>query len=54
VRHILEITGVKVGAEIGPGQAEVWTVGLPAKTSTAVCDVPGHIHRGATAAFNLT
>ena len=52
MRHILDIT--KLGAQNGPRQTETWTFGLPAKTSTAVCDVRFHIDRGMTAAFNLT
>jgi|KBSMisStaDraftv2_1062788.scaffolds.fasta_scaffold128344_2 uncharacterized cupredoxin-like copper-binding protein len=53
--HNFDITGVKAGAILSPGQSETWTVGLPAKSPyTTVCDVPFHIDRGMTAAFTVT
>jgi len=53
--HNFDISGVKAGAILGPGQSETWTVGLPAKSPyTTVCDVPFHIDRGMSAAFTVT
>ncbi len=53
--HNFDITGVKAGAILAPGQSETWTVGLPAKSPyTTVCDVPFHIDRGMSAAFTVT
>jgi len=54
--HNFDISGVKAGAIIGPGQTETWTVGLAAKASgyVYVCDVPFHIDRGMTGLLNVT
>jgi uncharacterized cupredoxin-like copper-binding protein len=54
--HNFDISGIKAGAIIGPGQTETWTVGLAAKASgyVYVCDVPFHIDRGMTGLLNVT
>jgi uncharacterized cupredoxin-like copper-binding protein len=54
--HNFDISGVKAGAIIGPGQSETWTVGLATKASgyVYVCDVPFHLDRGMTGTLNVT
>jgi uncharacterized cupredoxin-like copper-binding protein len=52
--HNFDISGVKSGALLSPGQTETWTVGLPPKTYTDVCDVPFHVDRGMTGQFTVT
>lgn len=52
--HNFAITGVKAGALIAPGKSETWTVGLPAKAYTFVCDVPFHVDRGMIGSLNVT
>ena len=52
--HNWDLIGVKPGKLLAPGQSETWTVGLPAKTYTGVCDVPFHVDRGMTIGFNVT
>ena len=52
--HNFDITGVKSGALIGPGQSETWSVQLAAKTYTTACDVPFHVDRGMTGQFVVT
>jgi uncharacterized cupredoxin-like copper-binding protein len=52
--HNVDIPGVKAGAILAPGKSETWTVGLPAKTYSVVCDVPFHIDRGMLAPFTVT
>lgn len=52
--HNFAIAGSKSGAILGPGQSETWTVGLPAGTYNAVCDVPFHAERGMTTTFTIT
>lgn len=52
--HNFAIAGSKSGANLGPGQSETWTVGLPPNTYNAVCDVPFHAERGMTAQFTVT
>ena len=52
--HNFDLVGVKVGALLAPGQTETWTVSLPAKGYTGVCDVPFHIDRGMTTSFTVT
>jgi uncharacterized cupredoxin-like copper-binding protein len=54
--HNFDISGVKAGAIIAPGQTETWTVGLAAKASgyVYVCDVPFHLDRGMTGLLNVT
>jgi uncharacterized cupredoxin-like copper-binding protein len=44
--HNFDIGNVKAGAILGPGQSETWTVSLPPRTYSLVCDVPFHIDRG--------
>ena len=44
--HNFSISGVKEGKYLNPGQAETWTVGLPAGRYDYVCDVPFHIGAG--------
>jgi uncharacterized cupredoxin-like copper-binding protein len=52
--HNFDISGVKAGAILGPGETETWTVGLPAKTYIYVCDVPFHIDRGMEGDLTVT
>jgi uncharacterized cupredoxin-like copper-binding protein len=54
--HNFDISGIKAGAIIGPGQTETWTVGLAAKASgyVYVCDVPFHLDRGMTGTLIVT
>lgn len=54
--HNFDISGVKAGAIIGPGQTETWTVGLATKASgyVYVCDVPFHLDRGMTGTLIVT
>lgn len=52
--HNFDLVGVKVGALLPPGQTETWTVSLPPKGYTGVCDVPFHIDRGMTTSFTVT
>ena len=52
--HNFNITGVKAGAIIGPGQSETWTVGLPPRTYEYICDVPFHTQFGMTGALTIT
>jgi uncharacterized cupredoxin-like copper-binding protein len=52
--HNFAITGSKSGALLSPGASETWTVGLPANTYNAVCDVPFHAERGMTTSFTVT
>ena len=44
----------KAGALLGPGQTETWTVSLPPKGYTGVCDVPFHVERGMTTSVTVT
>ena len=52
--HNFDLVGVKAGALLAPGQKETWTVSLPPKSYTGVCDVPFHIDRGMTTSFTVT
>jgi uncharacterized cupredoxin-like copper-binding protein len=52
--HNFDLVGVKAGALLAPGQKETWTVSLPPKGYTGVCDVPFHIDRGMTPSFTVT
>src|SRR6187402_1107781 len=52
--HNFDLVGVKAGALLAPGQKETWTVSLPPKGYTGVCDVPFHIDRGMTTSFTVT
>jgi uncharacterized cupredoxin-like copper-binding protein len=52
--HNFDITGVKAGAIIGPGQSETWTVPLPAGNYGYVCDVPFHAGFGMTGSLTVT
>jgi uncharacterized cupredoxin-like copper-binding protein len=52
--HNFDIVGVKSGAILGPGQTETWTVGLPSKQYSVVCDVPFHTDRGMVGVMNVT
>lgn len=44
--HNFDITGVKSGTILAPGQSETWAVMLAPKTYNYVCDVPFHVDRG--------
>jgi len=52
--HNFDISGVKAGAIIGPGQTETWTVGLAPGQYLYVCDVPFHVDRGMTGNLTIT
>ena len=52
--HNFSINGVKAGTILSPGQTETYTVALPAKQYTYVCDVPFHADRGMTGALTVT
>ena len=52
--HNFDISGVKAGALLSPGQTETWTVGLPPKTYNFVCDVPFHVDRGMTGTLTVS
>ena len=52
--HNFDITGVKAGAFLTPGQSETWTVSLPAGAYTYLCDVPFHLDRGMTGQLTVT
>jgi uncharacterized cupredoxin-like copper-binding protein len=52
--HNFDITGVKAGAFLSPGQSETWTVSLPAGAYTYLCDVPFHLDRGMTGQLTVT
>jgi uncharacterized cupredoxin-like copper-binding protein len=52
--HNFDISGVKAGALLSPGQTETWTVGLPPKSYNVVCDVPFHIDRGMTGTLTVS
>jgi uncharacterized cupredoxin-like copper-binding protein len=52
--HNFAIAGSKSGALLSPGASETWTVGLPAGTYNALCDVPFHAERGMTTQFTVT
>jgi uncharacterized cupredoxin-like copper-binding protein len=52
--HNFAIAGSRSGALLSPGQSETWTVGLPANTYNAQCDVPFHVERGMTTQFTVT
>jgi uncharacterized cupredoxin-like copper-binding protein len=52
--HNFDITGVKTGALLAPGQTETWTIGLPPKTYVYICDVPFHLDRGMTGSLTVT
>jgi len=52
--HNVDISGVKSGTILGPGQTETWTVSLPPKQYVIVCDVPFHVDRGMQSSFVVT
>jgi uncharacterized cupredoxin-like copper-binding protein len=52
--HNFDISGVRAGAILGPGQTETWTVGLAARNYIVVCDVPFHIDRGMTTQMTIS
>jgi uncharacterized cupredoxin-like copper-binding protein len=53
-QHNFDISGVKAGAILAPGQSETWTVALAPKTYNYVCDVPFHIDRGMVGQLTVT
>jgi nitrite reductase (NO-forming) len=52
--HNFDITGIKAGSIIGPGQSETWTVALPPGTYEYLCDVPFHAERGMVGQLTVT
>ena len=52
--HNVDISGVKAGTILAPGQTETWTVSLPPKDYSIVCDVPFHVDRGMSSLFTVT
>ena len=52
--HNFDISGVKAGALLSPGQSETWTVALPAGNYNTICDVPFHADRGMVGTFTVT
>jgi nitrite reductase (NO-forming) len=52
--HNFDITGVKVGKLLAPGQSETWTVALPPGSYNYLCDVPFHAGYGMVGAFTVT
>jgi uncharacterized cupredoxin-like copper-binding protein len=52
--HNFDISGVKSGKIIGPGETETWTVALAPGQYLYVCDVPFHVDRGMTGTLQIT
>jgi len=52
--HNFDISGVKSGTLLGPGQNESWAVNLKAGQYLYVCDVPFHVDRGMTGNFTVS
>lgn len=52
--HNFDISGIKAGAILAPGQSETWSVQLTARAYVVVCDVPFHIDRGMTGQLTVT
>ena len=52
--HNFDVSGVKAGSIIGPGQTETFTVSLPAGAYNYLCDVPFHADRGMVGQFTVT
>jgi uncharacterized cupredoxin-like copper-binding protein len=52
--HNFSVSGVKTGALLNPGQTETYTVSLPPRGYSYVCDVPFHIDRGMIGTLNVT
>jgi uncharacterized cupredoxin-like copper-binding protein len=52
--HNFDITGIKVGKLLAPGQSETWTVALPPGSYNYLCDVPFHAGYGMVGAFTVT
>jgi uncharacterized cupredoxin-like copper-binding protein len=51
--HNFDITGVRTGALLSPGQTETWTIGLPPRNYVYICDVPFHLDRGMTGSLTV-
>jgi plastocyanin len=52
--HNFDISGVRRGALLSPGQTETWTIGLPPKSYVYICDVPFHLERGMTGTLTVS
>jgi uncharacterized cupredoxin-like copper-binding protein len=52
--HNFDLVGVKPGTLLSPGQSETWTVALPPKNYSAICDVPFHVDRGMITSLTVT
>ena len=52
--HNFSVSGVKTGTILNPGQTETYTVGLPPRGYSYVCDVPFHIDRGMIGNLTVT
>lgn len=52
--HNFDITGVKVGKLLSPGQSETWTVALPPGSYNYLCDVPFHAGYGMVGSLTVT
>ena len=52
--HNFSVQGVKVGAILNPGATETYTVSLPPRGYSYVCDVPFHIDRGMIGTLAVT
>jgi uncharacterized cupredoxin-like copper-binding protein len=52
--HNFSVQGVKVGTILNPGATETYTVSLPPRGYSYVCDVPFHIDRGMIGNLSVT
>ncbi|MES1246323.1 MAG: cupredoxin domain-containing protein [Actinomycetota bacterium] len=52
--HNFDINGVHSGALLSPGATETWTVKLAPGQYLYTCDVPFHVDKGMTGAFQVT
>jgi uncharacterized cupredoxin-like copper-binding protein len=54
VQHNFNLSGIKQGAQIGPGASETWAVQLTPGSKNYTCDVPFHESFGMTGALTVT
>jgi uncharacterized cupredoxin-like copper-binding protein len=52
--HNFDISTVKSGTYLNPGQSETWTVSLPPRTYEYQCDVPFHAQEGMQGSLTVT
>ena len=52
--HNFSLSGVKTGTILSPGQTETYTVAVPPRGYSYVCDVPFHIDRGMIGNLTVT